>query len=882
MSLASLLIGYKFSTRYISMDDLFLVTPVTSSSNKHYCRIRLIESTQGVLKYRKDDPLGEVGKAVKWTDSSAFLPYQVDEDGKTGLLSISKASNKLQYQILRSTGPSLLTSSPPIATSILYDGDVTLSKVTTQDTADVVSVVKTTSGTKVGLLRFHNDGLVEVIEVKQPPKDELKGYFFRTADLRGIGRIDLLFMKYNSSNNLQLSTLSCEAARPIDYISSFVNGLGATVSVTYASLCNSRVYTTSANSTTAALNAHSRNISSTVALSSSGPVPKTSTWNRGFLVILPRYVVSELNGCSQPAMYPDQIYRASYSYQDARLAFDGRGWLGFNTIVKTELPVGTTTTTTYLQTFPFTGRVSQVLISETTSSRRILELTYNWASAPSNDGRIFLAMPSLMERQYEGGNLAYQVDVTHIYDSFGNVTKTTMSAPLLGRPTMTIKKTYINNTDDWVIGAKTQEEIDPGDGDPRSVQLKYLTKTLVPCERSLQVSASQWLTQSFQYDGAGNETLILGPGPAKHLRTYDSYSFLVSSTAFVNATATLVKKTIYDKVHGQPAFTTDENGHIIAHTYDILGRISQISEGDAQDKMVVLERHSSGSNAQGRFFLKETRCDWAADSWMREVTYVDGAGHIWRVEKPKPSSTTAVDLVCKDRQYDGAGRILRKSMPYIAGTTPQYIELTYDTHSRPLVVISPAAVDGMDRVAVTYDYAFENGKLLVRESGLQSNRSRTRIIQYFPNPDPSAHDLVRACVVGTIDELGQQIVRTYNAFGDVTSITDPAGVQMTFAFDRLSRQIERCVSCPNGTSSYRAISHFTVTNDDALCLTTIHNQQTNIDLVVQKDYLDRIVSKRTPDEVIEYTYDNGGLNSKHRLVSTKSSKGESQFQITII
>jgi hypothetical protein len=821
-----------------------------------------------------------VGKAVLWTDTTTFLPYRVDEDGKTGLLSLSKNSNnKLQYQILRSTGSNLLTPSSSVTTSFTYTGDIALTRTTSHGTADLLNITSTSKGAVVTVLRFYNDALVEVNNVQQPGTDKVKGCTFHTADLRGTGRAGCLFTQYDSSNKMKLFFLPSAAAQPNDCIGGYANGLGATVSVIYAPLSDSDVYSASEDdvgSTTAALNALAQNTASSYNPGSS-TTPSTRVHSRGHLVHSPKYVVRELKACAHPSLHPDLVAQTTFKYQNARIDFDGRGWLGFKSISKIHQHRNTTSTTTYLQAFPFIGRISQILTSETSTGKALRGKTYKWAPLKTEALSHYVTMPDLTESHFEGGSFAHSAQALHTYDAFGNIVKTVISAPSSGR-TMTITTTYLNDEKDWIIGAKLQETIDPGDCDSRCVKFKYLAGMAVVYEKSMQLDASNWSTETMQFDAAGNVTCALGPGPAKQVMTYTSnYSFLSSKTSYVSSTATLVQKWTYNEGHGHPSSTTDPNMHITAYEYDIMGHISSVSEGDSAAAMIVVEKHSSRLVGGDRLFVKTELNDLATNSWTTEVSHVDGANRVWRVEKTIPGSNGLV--VYQDHVYDGAGRLIREAGPYNSSTPPRWKMYTYDTLSRPLVTTAPSAIDGQDPVTVKSEYTFASGKTTVTETrsgGGESTTMRSHILQYSPAMEgSSSHSLLKPMTVTTVDELGHRVDRSFNGFGNATSVKDGAGVEITVRWDRLEREVEQRITQLNG-STRTAISHYTIEYDDTSYLTTMHNKQSGSTIVLARDYLHRIISKTIPEETVTLTYDVGGSNAKHRLATVKSSAGDFQ------
>jgi YD repeat-containing protein len=67
----------------------------------------------------------------------------------------------------------------------------------------------------------------------------------------------------------------------------------------------------------------------------------------------------------------------------------------------------------------------------------------------------------------------------------------------------------------------------------------------------------------------------------------------------------------------------------------------------------------------------------------------------------------------------------------------------------------------------------------------------------LPNADmPSAGHFVKMCMVGRTNELGQNVKTAFDGLGRPTTITDPAGVEMTITYDGLSRETGRKITAP--------------------------------------------------------------------------------------
>lgn len=374
--------------------DIFIISAQVLGGNS-VCRISFIESQDGTLGYRQHDGIAEAGLTVLWSESNSFIPYPTDEDGKTSLLVASRSmAGKLQLELLRSTGPSLLPPPQRIETALAYNGNLTLAKTSSTYSIDLVNTFERTTGnppcTDVHVLRFRN-GTFDVIQDVTQPGD--LSSFVAWADLRGIGRADCLLNTRQTNGSIAIRPMLCSSSQLGDYLSGFRNGLGAVISVIYAPLSDPETYSTDGASSAplAATNALARNVSLTASLSSSNPEISAMTHSRSQLVYFPAWVVRQVIVVPS-AKHPDVVARSDYTYLNARIDFDGRGWLGFEKMTKIDQVLGTSDSTWYSQEFPFLGQVMSTTRSKTMGDDQADQLLqdkkYSWGKTQCSDGGI--------------------------------------------------------------------------------------------------------------------------------------------------------------------------------------------------------------------------------------------------------------------------------------------------------------------------------------------------------------------------------------------------------------------------------------------------------------------------------------------------------------
>ena len=872
--------------RLCRASDIFFMSP-TFQGGGNVWSIDFFQSKKGDLEFRSDNPFGSIGAQIDVAVNSAFLSLP-EQDGKTGLLLVSQSNDTyLQYQTLRSTGKSLSLSKLTV-TKLLYQGDINVGQSTSMTSLDLVNVVHLQDQTQVSVLHFFNGQFVDVKGVKQPPS--FKDHNVHFADLRGVGRTDCLFSFYNKlSNKLELSSLPCaRAVAPADYIVGYTGGLGATLSVVYSSLTDSTVYTISTRDSGPAnpyINALSRVSSSRMAIDSSNLNVTSSVMGstRTQLIRFPKYVIKQLTSCALPSAQVKVFSTAHYSYKNARVGFDGRGWLGFETIVQTSDALGTATTNTYKQEFPFIGQMSMTETQDIFKSddpAKLKSTTYTMEHHPTGPGtHCYTTIPSIQQTSYEKGNVSYSVKVAHKYDLYANVTETTIATS--GKPDLVISQTYNNDIDKWIIGNKLSESVTSNGSLMNKTSYTYLTGTQVVNQITKRVSDSSSTVENFSFDAAGNVTKLAGPWQAEQTFTYDpTYTFPITATAVVDDKSSLKISASYDYGLGEIASRTESNGYITAQQYDVLGRVIQISEGKSPDSMAVIDKREYTLLNGDTVCVRNILCDLASQSWKSETEYLDGLERIWK--KAVMNVSVSPKTVYSQLTFDGAGRIAQEYRNYTDTTSnPVYTTYTYDGLSRKTKAVFPTVSPSVSPITTTYDYSCVNGETTITQTesgdGQRGSTTTKAVLQYFPNPETGSHRFVVPLTVRSVDELDQTIVTAFDALHRAVSITDPRGICLSQEWDGISRPMSRKLSNSKGTNP-STINHFTFDYDDNTGTKTITNQcmEPKTKVILQQDRLYRLTKRTAPDDETTYTYDDAKVGAQGRLSFIKSSTGVSE------
>ena len=848
---------------------MFLVSSLTTTPKQWM--IYYLESLNGILVYRNDDPLAESSKIISMAQDCTVLPFAADNDSKTSLLFASKSlNNKLQFQLLRSTGNSFIADTNPSATEVAYAGNLTISKATSPNSLSVINIVDSPQGPQLHVFRFDSEKFIEITGVTQPQKVP-QGSLVRWADLRGLGRADCIINTFDNTGAITIQALNCSDIHPLDRISTCKNGLGTVSRVEYSPLSDPNIYTSDdapSSQVTALMNGLASNCSSAAILTGQSGFLQNMECTRSELIAYPTFVVSEV----VTVVFPLNEEIISYKYQDGHIEFNGHGWLGFKSISKTSEPLGVIETTTYHQEFPLVGQVSKLEKKETTGE--IIQINeYSWSAQDSTDGltkNIYL--PKLQEAIYENNSPSYTISVTFAYDGYGNILSTEISSnQQKDKNKLTIESTYNDPNDPasqacWIVGNKLSEVIKIDDVIMGQIQNDYVPLTSICNKTQKWITGLVWSTTLFQFDQAGNRTSTLGPNSYRQEYAYDeSYSFINSTTTYTNATKFLVEETIYDLASGLLLSTKKPSGLITTFKYDILGHISEVN----QDGKII----EKTSFSQPFHKVIETReisngLPEPDHAFYKIVTYYDTLKRPVSVQKTLPDNFSDFSIV--DTQYDGAGRIIASSQQYLEGEEQMFFKYEYDTQSRLVNKAYPS-----NKIIHYFEYKFENNAPKTIETLIDAATAKVQKItkQYavFPNAEtPSADNFVKLCVVNRTDELDQSIQTTFDGLSRPTQITDPSGVQLQITYDGLSRQIEKKLLY--GQSS-KLLSHYSVTFQDNENQSTLLNVLTGASTTTKTDFCQRVISKATQEETITFIYDEGDPFCQNQLVNVNSSKG---------
>ncbi|HLZ07789.1 MAG TPA: toxin TcdB middle/N-terminal domain-containing protein, partial [Chloroflexota bacterium] len=286
-----------------------------------------------------------------------------------------------------------------------------------------------------------------------------------------------------------------------------------------------------------------------------------------------------------------------------------------------------------------------------------------------------------------------------------------------------------------------------------------------------------FITVSATYDYYGNVTSETDETGATTTYTIDpTYNQFVTQTT--NALGQVTSAT-WDPQCAVRSTATDLNGQTSSMTFDQMCRLTYTSAplGSFEQRQYINVGDPNNSYVE----VDTPAADGSGNQWAR--TYYDGLGRPYLTTHKGPSSGVTLS---QNTVYNARGSVAQVSAPYATGEPPQYETRSYDQMDRV------TRVTHADASYVSKSYAFCNGSACVTtidELGHQQRDGTDAAGR------PSWHD-------EWFGDSVQTRSYSYDARGQLSTITDGVGNWWYFWFDSLGRKV--WISDPDvGYWSYR-------------------------------------------------------------------------------
>lgn len=584
-----------------------------------------------------------------------------------------------------------------------------------------------------------------------------------SADINGDGRADLVSKSLSSSNFF--STIVFRGDGQENLLQKVTNGLNHTTEWVYQKLSTGGTFYTKGSASTYPLN----NIQPAL------------------------FAVSEIKT-------PTGIGGTTsvfYTYEEGKLHRAGKGFLGFKKVTETNQLTGVKNisesefNTTFYASAPYKSSIYQgaALLSETTFSNEFVNLT---------GGRYWLRTNGTTEnRGFEGRTGT----VTNIYDTDGNITKST--AVVKNTSDAFNLESRVTDAVYQVIGALPRKSkpssvtvTNTRNGQPAfGVTTAYGYNSIGQLTSKTEFSGlAKSATTTYGYNSLGNLTsTTLAPASMTQRVTSNTYDtrgrFALTSTNALNQTSV----STYDGRWGKPLTTNGIDGLTTTYEYDVFGKLKKTNLPEGYSLTLSVGWDLSGNSV-----------------WY---TLLDHPGRpnvkTWHdvLARPfkKQTETFGGQWVTQEQTYDSKGNVISSTQPFKSGESYLTTNSTYDGFNR-LASVSNATG------TITYSYSYLNGELTTQTTNA-ANQVRSVVT------DATGKTIRSVDSGGTLHhtynsndkiietKLGSTIISTmkYDAYGRQTELVDKNAGTTTYEYDALSQIVKQTNPKGQTTMTYNLL-----------------------------------------------------------------------------
>jgi RHS repeat-associated protein len=579
------------------------------------------------------------------------------------------------------------------------------------------------------------------------------------------------------------------------------------------------------------------------------------------------------------------VFETTYAYEGLRWDLDRRTTLGFARITATNLDSGITTVTDYEQSFPLAMQPKR--IERRRSSDGLLlessDLTYA-VTGTIGAGPVSAFLQSRIDESYNLGDARLLVSrsMTRAVDGYGNVTTETVETNDVEngevRKTVTTA-TYSNDTLNWWIGQRLSKSTEFWlNGGMTSAQTQTTAYTYSPTTGLLETvtrepgaGAGIEFTTTHTHDAFGNVLTETVAGPALPART-TTYGYDARGQFPLTQTNALghVTTATWDPVFGKRLSQSDPNGLTTTWSYDSFGNLELETRPDGTSVSTLRYEDPTGSGVFAAHYVEVIE----SGKPVKRV-FVDRLGRTVREETLSFDGTK----VLVDTEYDSKGRVLRKSDPYFAGSSPVWNVFAYDLLGRVTALIaadpvqssttvydgfSAAVTDNANRTETTYaDAAGRVIRVIARDGtelqlsyDAQGNRTRAR------------------AATGTA--VQSDVDYSYDRYGRLLQQDDPDHGVYTYSYDALGQKLSEvspmmAAAAPpqSRTFTYDLLGRMTSRTEPEGTTTWDYDDTAGGSLGVGQ-----LTRESQPGFVREFTYASAGVG---RLTGTTTLIGSTQY-----
>lgn len=703
-------------------------------------------------------------------------------------------------------------------------------------------------GGKLAVTPFISDGFQHNVDSIIHTNIDFELFKLLPVDINGDAKTDLLNIGTGSAvDSTQVDFVLAELTFP-DLMIDAIDGIGGSVHFDYQPLTDPSVYEKQPVEST---NFGSNNLFNQV----NGAVFSTPSSNRvinsgsSFPVIsevIPTYVVASReidNGRGQS-------HKLHYKYAGGKYDLSGRGWLGVETKAIIDTTANTVHQMHFKQEFPFTQQMDSLTtsrLSDHALMNRMILIYDSMRQEKYSDQVYQVLLKQQQHDAYTYGTFNYTNLKKHQYDDYGNVLKLSDYGDI-AKPEYQLFTSYDYWYDEsnWQLGLPTQKK-EASDSLFQNVLTwkkisNYDSTTFLPKEVHDSVSTANWVRSLKQYDDYGN--IIQTINHSKDTTTYIfDDRFYTFNTQVIHPPNGLGHKLseshTYNAGFGQKISSTDPNENTISKVLDGVGRsIASLGPNPLTGKQDTLSKTTflfSPDTLAGYGVQTYKRLNWDDDHWYWEIIYFDGQHKKYRHQAV---GETSEKVIYQDWAYDNLGRVIRESLPYFRGTSPDSIRWSYksyDANNRIIKSVAPLEDSDSTVTLLSYPDVYTTNQVIAANS-----------------PDAMQKTIVAAMIEGKeqvvqmIDAQKDTTLYNFDPIGRLIYTRDPIGVENSIQYNGIGLKTnftETSLGKTNYTYDFNNRTHTEIyANGDSI--------------VSYFDQLNRLIQEKTSDGLYySYIYD---------------------------
>lgn len=520
-----------------------------------------------------------------------------------------------------------------------------------------------------------------------------------------------------------------------------------------------------------------------------------------------------------------------FSYGDATINYNGKGFLGFNGRMVTNIYTGGPTI------YDLKDQVKNVTIFDLDNNGLVKEEyvahstdwanfftppvnfltkkvnTYNVTSLPN---KVFKAQNT--QSVINEGLTGIQRTINSTYDTYSNplsITETVTG----GSETSTLNTvfTYIHSlvNDNYYIGRSASKTVKVNNIQTSKEVYTYTNHLLTTIKKQAATGSTE-ITESNQYDVFGN--VVQKTISANDIQPrIANYVYDTSGRYIEKATDTegLETKYVYNKNKGWLLSQTNPYGLAGSFGYNSFG-------------MVISETDYLGNTTN---FAYKTNTRILGSSFVRkETTYPDGRKEKvtttgWGNKTYEGHTDIEGNWIGTSYSYDSQDRLIKKSEPYIS-TASLFTAFEYDKYGRIIKTVLPTGRE----ITASYNglsSTVNDGVKTKTETKNANNQTKKVVdtgetINYSYNPNGT---LKNTSYAGTV------ISFEYDGWGRKTKMTDPSAGTYTYEYNSIGDLITE--TTPNGstTNTYDATGKIQNTSYSGTNISYVYNADKLLDKI---------------------------------------------------